>query len=357
TLGAPKLDDLVENAYFKDNMDENASFKDNMDENVSFKDNMDTPNLDGFVENIFFKDTLDATNIESFFGNAIFKDTMDVSNSGILLENVTSPKTRILMYNRIPKTGSTTLIKILHQLADLNNFHHLHSRDYTNQNMSDADQQELPKKLVRIPTKSPFSFDRHFFFFEIQGIEESQNFAWMNFVRDPVERLISRFYYQRIPQRWEKEKYLRDKVRPPVEWFLMQLDDCVPDCLQDLFEGLGVQQITYFCGHHPNCSVMNSHWALQQAKQNVESYYSVVGVLEELPLSLQVLQHYLPRFFKDVTTLQSSQGSTHKNENHSKKQASESTKSLLKEHIPLDFEFYQYLRQRLYLQAQALGIN
>lgn len=41
----------------------------------------------------------------------------------------------------------------------------------------------------------------------------------------------------------------------------------------------------------------NSPYALQKAKANVEQHYAVVGVLEELELSLKVLEKYVPLFF------------------------------------------------------------
>ncbi len=41
----------------------------------------------------------------------------------------------------------------------------------------------------------------------------------------------------------------------------------------------------------------NGEWAMQKAKQNVEKYYSVVGVLEEMDVTLKVLEKYIPRFF------------------------------------------------------------
>ena len=34
------------------------------------------------------------------------------------------------------------------------------------------------------------------------------------------------------------------------------------------------------------------------AKRNVEKYFAVVGVLELLDLSLEVLENYVPRFFQ-----------------------------------------------------------
>ena len=45
---------------------------------------------------------------------------------------------------------------------------------------------------------------------------------------------------------------------------------------------------------------LNDQWALEMAKANVDRYYPVVGVLEELNATLAVLEKKLPYFFKGV---------------------------------------------------------
>jgi hypothetical protein len=40
---------------------------------------------------------------------------------------------------------------------------------------------------------------------------------------------------------------------------------------------------------------------MQRAKRNVEEHYAVVGILEEMDLTLQVLENYVPRFFSGAT--------------------------------------------------------
>lgn len=45
---------------------------------------------------------------------------------------------------------------------------------------------------------------------------------------------------------------------------------------------------------------MNDHWAFEMAKANVERYYPVVGILEELNVTLAVLEKKLPYFFKGI---------------------------------------------------------
>lgn len=44
--------------------------------------------------------------------------------------------------------------------------------------------------------------------------------------------------------------------------------------------------------------LLNNQWAFDTAKQNVEKYYQVVGVLEELNTTLDVLEDQIPQFFK-----------------------------------------------------------
>ena len=51
------------------------------------------------------------------------------------------------------------------------------------------------------------------------------------------------------------------------------------------------------------CRRLGDRKALEQAKQNMERYYSVVGVLEELNQTLSVLEHLMPQFFDGVTQL------------------------------------------------------
>ena len=50
----------------------------------------------------------------------------------------------------------------------------------------------------------------------------------------------------------------------------------------------------------PFCREFNSARALQQAKSNVEHFYAVVGVLEELDKTYAVMEQLLPTFFRGL---------------------------------------------------------
>ncbi|KAJ8967668.1 hypothetical protein NQ314_002706 [Rhamnusium bicolor] len=81
----------------------------------------------------------------------------------------------------------------------------------------------------------PLSFDRHVYFINFTSFDK-QLPTYVNLIRDPIDKIISR--------------------------------------------------------------LLNNEWALQTAKNNVERYYPVVGVLEELNATLEILEHNIPYFFK-----------------------------------------------------------
>ena len=49
-------------------------------------------------------------------------------------------------------------------------------------------------------------------------------------------------------------------------------------------------QIGYFCGHLPVCRKFNNKIAFEIAISNVQNYYSVVGITEEMKKSLTVME-------------------------------------------------------------------
>ena len=59
----------------------------------------------------------------------------------------------------------------------------------------------------------------------------------------------------------------------------------------------------YFCGQTEDCKVMGSRRALRKAIANVDKWYSVVGILEDMPSTLTVMENRLPLFFRGLSAL------------------------------------------------------
>ena len=95
--------------------------------------------------------------------------------------------------------------------------------------------------------------------------------TWVNMVRDPIERFVSSFSYQRRMQRFKTPK--RRILKPPKEWFEKNISSCVlfgdPECQYNPESAYPKQQIlTYFCGSSPECQRIGSKIALQKGSLN-----------------------------------------------------------------------------------------
>ena len=80
----------------------------------------------------------------------------------------------------------------------------------------------------------------------------------------------------------------------------------------------------------------------------------MIGVTENLNLSSAIFEKYLPKFF---TNFQELCLSYHKkvNSNHLKKPLAESARRILETELHLDIEFYDFVLQRLNVQAKMLS--
>nr|CAD7464524.1 unnamed protein product [Timema tahoe] len=134
---------------------------------------------------------------------------------------------------------------------------------------------------------------------------------YVNLVRDPVERVISWYYYVRAPWYYvERKQAFPDIALPDPLWLKKDFETCVlrgdRECRYlegETHEGIGDhrRQSLFFCGHSDACTPFNTVGALQRAKHAVERHYAVVGILEDLNSTLTVLEHYVPRFFKGAS--------------------------------------------------------
>ena len=75
----------------------------------------------------------------------------------------------------------------------------------------------------------------------------------------------------------------------------------------------------------------------------VEKYYSVVGILEKWNESLEVMEHYIPRFFTNVTTAYKLyMQDKPKNKNNIKAKVSKKIKDLIAANFTVEIDFYEF---------------
>lgn len=111
-------------------------------------------------------------------------------------------------------------------------------------------------------------------------------------------------------------------------------------------------KLRYFCGHHLKCN-LDQDYALSQAIDNVNKNYVVVGLLEHLNETFDVLDYNLPRYFrgarKSFEKMQDKKAA-HAHTATWRKAESPESKAYLKSHLVHDDKFYAFLKTRLFNQ-------
>lgn len=99
---------------------------------------------------------------------------------------------QIIVYNRIPKTGSTTMVALLNKLALRNNFHVIFPRPFYSHS--------AVRKAIAdaISSGQQIMICNHFNFPEIKY---GTKLAYINILRSPVNRCFSGYYYSRYGDR------------------------------------------------------------------------------------------------------------------------------------------------------------
>nr|CAB3267572.1 uronyl 2-sulfotransferase-like [Phallusia mammillata] len=256
-----------------------------------------------------------------------------------------------LLYNRVPKCGSSVLAWTLKRLSKTQKFKCMFQVE-----------RDLPTKLT-LPEQANFTqtfnllpeftvYIRHLNFLDFESCNSS-NPIYINIIRDPVERAVTTYYYRRFGfakqsgiNQWQKQS-LSDEL------LHMSLEDCVnkkviKNCLPE-----DRTMLAYFCGHELQCRRLGPY-ALQKAKLNVMKHFHVVGLLEDMKNTLKVFEALLPRYFQGVQDVYLTSPEINGTKTHSRVDPPEYIKTLIREYLQPEVEFYEFVRQRFYQQLEKL---
>ena len=176
-----------------------------------------------------------------------------VENTVIRHVNHTRPPNfdQRIIYNRVPKCGSSTVLSVLRKLARIHNFTYIHSKVFDHPRVSLKMEQDLVMQLKTTPT--PWLYERHISVLNFTRFQLPMP-HYINVFRDPLERRMS-FYSYRHPKRKT-----------------MTFDDCISSRRSDCTSPYTI--LYYFCGHGKNCLKHNRE-SVQKAMNNVQKYYQV----------------------------------------------------------------------------------
>lgn len=277
--------------------------------------------------------TTENTKVETV--STAIRHTKHVTKSMAQLDKMDEVNKYFLFLNFVPKSGSEILVFLLEKIQGLNNFKHVRLKGGNKRKLNKIQQEELVDEIYgfRRNLAIPLSFDRTVYFVNFTSFDK-QLPIYINLIRHPVEKVLSRA--------------ISKNTRALNEYFI--------DCIQRENNNCNFKNgqsydltIPYFCGHDPKCTLLNNQWAFDTAKQNVEKYYQVVGVLEELNTTLDVLEGQIPQFFKRATiTYEQHLLDIYK---HKKDPiVPENVRTILERTKEIDF--YNWIKNRLFNQAK-----
>ncbi|XP_065669476.1 heparin sulfate O-sulfotransferase [Hydra vulgaris] len=197
----------------------------------------------------------------------------------------------IILYNRVPKTGSTSFMSLLYALQSVNKF----SVAYVNVSWIShrflfLDQYRFALNVTSWNIRKPAIYSGHFPFLDFTKLGMHQP-LYINIVRKPLDRAVSHYYFIRYGDTYLPNK---KRLRHGDE---TSFDDCVKLNSSECSEAKLWMQIPYFCGSDAFCWEPGSEKALLHAKINLEKHYFLVGLMEKMDSFIEILESILPRFF------------------------------------------------------------
>ncbi|XP_030848101.1 heparan sulfate 2-O-sulfotransferase 1 isoform X1 [Strongylocentrotus purpuratus] len=180
----------------------------------------------------------------------------------------------IIIMNDVPRTGSRLLYRAALNAFDYNwtsVTDHLVRIEYEKKNIEEVQQ-----------LKPPAFVHGHTSFYPYTDIWENPP-IYINFMREPIARMESNFYYERFGD------YAQD---PSIHHNdNLTLEQCVNKGL--VWCGPWWNWHILFCGYESLCQTDHA-WSLEKAKENIDQHYTFIGITEEFETSLQIIERLVP---------------------------------------------------------------
>lgn len=164
----------------------------------------------------------------------------------------------MLFYNRVPKTGSMQLIELMRQLGKVHDYEV--EKDPQNGGirpiLDEAEESDWIDNIVNLEDGTVFA--SHVNYLNFSRFEQPRP-IYINMVRDPVERVISWYYYIRAPWVFVPGRRRKNRQMPNPQWVNTEFDQCVENgekvCTYiegSMLERVGDhrRQTLFFCGHN-----------------------------------------------------------------------------------------------------------
>ncbi|KAG1714062.1 Heparan sulfate 2-O-sulfotransferase pipe [Nymphon striatum] len=259
----------------------------------------------------------------------------------------------LLIYNRVPKCGSGTMLKIFDRLSVRNNFTLKGYLMYSRYKPTKEQEENAAQYVMTMPR--PACLVKHFFYINFTEFNLPKP-MYINMIREPVEMWISSYYFeQMVPSGYRQNpQNLNNITAEFVDCFSKGVSKC------RVLHGAKEQKklsIPYICGNQPFCLTIGSKEALQRAKYVAEKEYAIIGVLEEFNITLQLMEYFLPEYFRGALKIQTEDRRNAKSHMVDRSKVEDKLteiKSELRKNLTLEYEFYYFVKQRLFWQYDIM---
>lgn len=174
------------------------------------------------------------------------------------LNNTRKAEVDILVFNRVPKTGSVQLIELMRKLGKVHNYDvEVDPQNGGIRPLLDAyEEKELIDNIESLDDGTVFVSHVNYLNFTKYGVSRP---IYVNMVRDPVERVISWYYYIRSPWIFVPNRRKSNREMPNPQWVNTEYDQCVlsGEKVCTYIEGVGLERVgdhrrqtLFFCGHN-----------------------------------------------------------------------------------------------------------
>ncbi|CAG9567534.1 unnamed protein product [Danaus chrysippus] len=245
----------------------------------------------------------------------------------------------VVIYNRVPKTGSTSFVGVAYDLCKKNHFKVLHINITANMHvMSLSNQYRFAQNVTKWQEVKPALYHGHMAFLNFERLGTNSRPIFINLIRKPLDRLVSYYYFLRHGDNF-RPHLVRKKHGDK-----MTFDECVEKGQADCDPSNMWLQVPFFCGHAAECWRPGSSWALQQAKHNLVQHYLVVGLTEDMLAFISVLEASLPRMFKGATDHYRSSNRSHLRQTSAKIEPSQRTIDKIQQSLiwKMENELYEF---------------
>ncbi|CAH1786173.1 unnamed protein product [Owenia fusiformis] len=267
----------------------------------------------------------------------------------------------LIVYSELGKCGSGTLVSIITSACRL-------TKRYTTRyfwpipDLEPSDERHKYIKTHILSQRKPFIFMGHLRFVDFTEFGYKQP-IYIDWIRDPVERLISLYNYERRETNVTNGLIKEEMERPLDECIQIWINETgcrdaadLPTCLRSrahkgcTSKGIEPVYSQAYSGRPYNKS---KEVLINMAKSNIERYYIFIGLNEHYTESVKGLEKIL-RFQDKLSAIYKTV--LRVNVGKKKSRPSNSSIKLLKTLLADDYVIYEFIRQRLYIHLKCLGI-